>query len=115
MSILENITLLKQSKEKLRIGLGLDEAVPFNEYVNNIAYNPLELFKGGKQGVWYDPSDKSTLFQDVARAIPVTKDGDPVALMRDKSQGLVLGNELTISPLSVVKGEGIIVDGSCVF
>lgn len=46
---------------------------------------PLDLFVGGKQGVWLDPSDKSTLFQDVAGTVPVTKDGDPVALMRDKS------------------------------
>lgn len=43
------------------------------------------LFAGGKQGAWFDPSDKSTLFQDVAGTVPVTKDGDPVALMRDKS------------------------------
>lgn len=48
-------------------------------------FDPLDLFKDGKQGVWYDPSDKSTLFQDVAGTVPVTKDGDPVALMRDKS------------------------------
>ncbi|WP_105245425.1 hypothetical protein [Psychrobacter sp. Marseille-P5312] len=45
----------------------------------------LALFTGGKQGVWYDPSDKSTLFQDVAGTVPVTADGDPVALMLDKS------------------------------
>lgn len=48
-------------------------------------FDPLELFKGGKQGVWYDPSDKSTLFQDVAGTVPVTKDGDPIGLMKDKS------------------------------
>lgn len=48
-------------------------------------FDPLDLFKDGKQGVWYDPSDKSTLFQDAAGTVPVTKDGDPVALMRDKS------------------------------
>lgn len=48
-------------------------------------FDPLDLFAGGKQGVWYDPSDKSTLFQDVAGTVPVTTDGDPVALMRDKS------------------------------
>ena len=57
-------------------------------------FDPLELFTGGKQGVWYDPSDKSTLFQDVAGTIPVTKDGDPVALMRDKSGN---GNHATQS------------------
>lgn len=48
-------------------------------------FSPLGLFKGGEQGVWYDPSDKSTLFQDVAGTVPVTKDGDPVGLMLDKS------------------------------
>lgn len=48
-------------------------------------FDPLDLFVGGKQGVWYDPSDLSTLYQDVAGTVPVTKDGDPVALMRDKS------------------------------
>ena len=48
-------------------------------------FDPLDLFAGGKQGVWHDPSDKSTLFQDVAGTVPVTKDGDPVALMKDKS------------------------------
>ena len=53
-----------------------------------------ELFAGGKQGVWYDPSDKSTMFQDVAGTVPVTKDGDPVGLRLDKSQGLTLGEEL---------------------
>lgn len=45
----------------------------------------LALFSGGKKGVWYDPSDKSTLFQDVAGTVPVTKDGDPIGLMKDKS------------------------------
>lgn len=48
-------------------------------------FSPLDLFAGGKQGVWYDPSDKSTLFQDIAGTVPVTKDGDPVGLMKDKS------------------------------
>lgn len=60
---------------------------------DSIAYNPLSLFKDGKQGVIYDPSDKSTLFQDVAGTVPVTKDGDPVALMRDKSGN---GNHATM-------------------
>ena len=48
-------------------------------------FDPLELFTGGKQGAWYDPSDKSTLFQDAAGTVPVTADGDPVGLMLDKS------------------------------
>lgn len=56
-------------------------------------FDPLDLFAGSKQGVWYDPSDKSTLFQDVAGTVPVTKDGDPVALMKDKSGN---GNHATM-------------------
>lgn len=55
------------------------------------------LFSDGKQGVWYDPSDKSTLFQDVAGTVPVTKDGDPVGLILDKSKGLVKGVDLLTS------------------
>ena len=44
-----------------------------------------KLFANGEQGAWYDPSDLSTLFQDVEGTIPVTTDGQPVALMLDKS------------------------------
>ena len=49
------------------------------------AFTPLDLFAGGEEGAWYDPSDLSTLFQDAAGLTPVTTDGDPVRLMRDKS------------------------------
>lgn len=43
------------------------------------------LFSNGEQGVWYDPSDFSTLFQDVAGTIPVTAVGQPVGKILDKS------------------------------
>lgn len=71
-------------------------------------FDPLDLFAGGKQGAWYDPSDKSTLFQDVVGAVPVTKDGDPVALMKDKSGN---GNHATQSVSTarpVYKTDGIL-------
>lgn len=56
------------------------------DFANTVTpFSPKSLFTEGKQGAWFDPSDKSTLFQDAAGTIPVTKDGDPVALMRDKS------------------------------
>jgi len=45
------------------------------------------LFAAGEPGVWYDPSDLSTLFQDVAGTIPVTDPGNTVGLMLDKSKG----------------------------
>lgn len=44
-----------------------------------------ELFAGGVPGVWFDPSDLSTLFQDAAGMLPVTGAEQPVGLMLDKS------------------------------
>ena len=58
------------------------------------AFSPLSLFSGGAPGAWYDPSDYTTLFQDSAGTTPVTAVEQPVGLMLDKSQGLVLGPEL---------------------
>jgi hypothetical protein len=52
------------------------------------------LFGNNEPGVWYDPSDTSTLFQDAAGTTPVTAVEQPVGLMLDKSRGLVLGSEL---------------------
>jgi hypothetical protein len=71
-------------------------------------FSPLELFAGGKQGVWYDPSDKSTLFQDVAGTVPVTKDGDPVALMRDKSGNNNHATQTVSTARPVYKTDGIL-------
>lgn len=48
-------------------------------------WHPGWLFRSGAQGAWFDPSDLSTLFQDVAGTIPITADGQPVAMMLDSS------------------------------
>lgn len=58
---------------------------------------PLDLFGNGEQGVWYDPDDLSTLYQDVTGSIPVTAVGQPVGLMLDKKFGLIRGAELIIN------------------
>lgn len=55
------------------------------QIVAGAAFSPLELFANGEKGAWYDPSDLSTMFQDSAGTIPVTADGQPVGLIRDKS------------------------------
>ena len=44
-------------------------------------------FASNEAGVWYDPSDLSTLFQDSAGTRPVTAVEQPVGLMLDKSRG----------------------------
>jgi hypothetical protein len=66
---------------------------------------PNSLFYAGEQGVWYDPSDLSTLFQDSSGTTPVTAVEQPVGLMLDKSKSLLAvsvgSNPLDISPWSV--------------
>ena len=58
------------------------------------AFSMLDLFSGGKRGVWYDPSDLSTMFQESTGRTAVTADGQPVGLMYDKSRGELFGDEL---------------------
>jgi hypothetical protein len=60
-------------------------------------FSPLSLFSGGTPGAWYDPSDYSTLFQDSAGTTPVTAVEQPVGLMLDKSQGLMLGSDVVVN------------------
>jgi len=49
------------------------------------SFTPLNLFAGGIQGAWFDPSDISTLFQDSAGTTPVTAVEQPVGKVLDKS------------------------------
>ena len=57
-------------------------------------FSPSSLFANGEQGVFYDISDTTTLFQDSAGVTPVTAVEQTVGLILDKSKGLVLGSEL---------------------
>lgn len=52
------------------------------------------MFAAGEPGLWLDPSDLATLFQDSLGKTPVTADGQPVGLVLDKSKGLALGADL---------------------
>lgn len=47
-------------------------------------FNPMVF---GGQVLWYDPSDRSTLFQDRAGTVPVTEPGQLVGFQRDKGPG----------------------------
>lgn len=53
--------------------------------VSSDPFTPADLFLSGEKGVWYDISDRSTLFRDVAGTIPVTAVGQSVARLLDKS------------------------------
>jgi hypothetical protein len=56
-------------------------------------FSPAFLFTASEPGVWFDPSDFSTMFQDSLGLTPVTAQGQTVGLMLDKSKGLALGAE----------------------
>ena len=82
-------------------------------------FSPRKLFSSGAAGAWYDPSDLSTLFQDSTGTTPVTAVEQPVGLMLDKSQGLVLGSELvptsysgTVSGLWNISASSVTRNGS---
>ena len=53
--------------------------------LNNLASIIKSIFATGEQGFAYDPNDLSTMYQDAAGTIPVTAQGQPVGLMKDKS------------------------------
>ena len=94
MNTLEDkLSLLSQTKKDLKLTLGIKEDIPFSNYIDYIPFTPYRLFTGNKVGVWLDPSDLSTMYQDIECKVPVTKNGDPVAFIADKSKGL-FGNEL---------------------
>lgn len=50
-----------------------------------VTFLPTDLFAASEKGVWYDPGDLATLFQDAAGTTPVTAAGQPVGKMLDKS------------------------------
>jgi hypothetical protein len=71
-----------------------------------LPFSPSVLFAAGEQGVWYDPSDFSTLFQNAAGTTPVTAVEQPVRLMLDKSKGLVLGSDVVTNGTFTGGGTG---------
>ena len=68
--------------------------------------SPLQLFQNGVNGVWFDNSNMSTLYQDAAGTTPVTALEQPVGLQLDLSQGLVLGSELVTNGSNLVSTTG---------
>ena len=80
-------------------------------------FDPRSLFAGGQQGVWYDPSDFSTMFKDTAGTDPVTAAGDAVALIRDKSGRGNHASQSTLASRPLLQQDGtgrwfLLFDGS---
>jgi hypothetical protein len=59
-----------------------------SDYLSSTFYgNPVPfLFASAQPGVWYDPSDLTTMFQDNLGSTPVTAPGQTVGLLLDKSK-----------------------------
>ena len=87
MTIANGLVLLASTKDAIRIKLSLPKSAPFSQYASYITQllPPAQLFKNNEQGVWYDPSDISSMYQDAAMTIPVTANGDPIGAMMDLS------------------------------
>jgi hypothetical protein len=71
-------------------GLGVNKLGATRSLLGDAIAN---LFSNGEQGVWYDPSDLSTMFQESSLETPAVI-GQPVGTIFDKSQGLKRGSEL---------------------
>ena len=69
-------------------------------------FSPLDLFSAGEQGVFFDPSDLSTMFQDSAGGVPVTADGQPVGLILDKSGRNNHASQATAAKRPLYKTDG---------
>jgi hypothetical protein len=68
---------------------------------------PSRLFQAGDILLWYDPSDLTTMYQNVAGTSPVTADGQSVLLMLDKGAwgGKTLSQVVAAQPELVTNGD----------
>lgn len=72
----------------------------------SLAQQVAALFAAGEQGIWLDPSDFSTMFQDSAGTIPVTAVEQPVGLILDKSGNGNHASQATATSRPVLKIDG---------
>ena len=70
------------------------------------AFSPSSLFASGEQGIWLDPSDFSTMFQDSGGTTPVTAVDQPVGLILDKSGRGNHASQTTTTKRPILKIDG---------
>ena len=75
----------------LNLGVNVQRIAAKGNKGNN-RFTPRALFASGEAGVWYDPSDLTTMFQDYTSAAPAVI-GQPVGTILDKSKDLAQGAE----------------------
>lgn len=69
-------------------------------------FQPSTLFATGEQGIWLDPSDLTTMFQDSAGTTPVTAAGQVVGLIRDKSGNSNHASQATEASKPILRNTG---------
>ena len=69
----------------LGLGLSVTQLAVRGLRISDLAAAIRALFAANEPGVWYDPSDMSTMFQDAAGTTPVTAVEQPVGRILDKS------------------------------
>lgn len=101
-------TSIQEIQKNWAISVGAASTGSWNDAMSTLvaAFSPLSLFAGGEQGVWYDPSDLSTLFQDSAGTIPVTAAGQPVGRMNDKSGNANHATQVTAASRPILRNSG---------
>lgn len=67
------------------VALAVSQSIATLEWLNSGHFSPAQLFATSEPGVWYDPSDLTTMFQDSAGITPVTAPAQPVGRILDKS------------------------------
>lgn len=99
---------LRKGHTSIAASVGIQSSHTVELLINTDEYLELKLPEifTATNGIWYDPQDLSTLFQDAQGTLPVYKPGTgqvdpPVGLALDKSLGLELGPELWDGTLTV--------------
>ena len=88
MTIATELVNLVNTKEALRLKLGLSVAVPFGDYIEHLSpytWSPSELYSPEVIGMWLEFSDTSKLYTDVSGTTQVAADQDPVGRVNDSS------------------------------
>lgn len=86
------------------IGLGLGLA-RYRSGSSATQFSPASLFSSGEVGVWYDPSDLSTMFTDTAGTTQASV-GQAVARINDKSGNGLNATQATASKRPILRQSG---------
>lgn len=71
-------------------------------------WTPQALIDTNELKVWLDPSDLSTMYQDSGETTPVTADGQPVGLIKDKSGNNYHASQSVAAARPIYRTDGVL-------